>query len=31
MGKSCLPPTATPPEKDLFLLDLELIQGLLRY
>ena len=31
MGKSCLPPSATLPERDLFLLDLDLIQGLLRY
>lgn len=31
MGKSCLPETATLPERDLFLLDLDLIQGLLRY
>jgi len=31
MGKSCLPQTATLPERDLFLLDLDLIQGLLRY
>jgi hypothetical protein len=31
MGKSCLPPTATLPERDLFLLDLDVIQGLLRY
>lgn len=31
MGKSCIPPTATLPERDLFLLDLDLIQGLLRY
>lgn len=31
MGKSCVPPTATLPERDLFLLDLDLIQGLLRY
>ena len=31
MGKSCVPPSATLPERDLFLLDLDLIQGLLRY
>jgi hypothetical protein len=31
MGKSCLPPSASLPERDLFLLDLDLIQGLLRY
>ena len=31
MGRSCLPKTATLPEKDLFLLDLELIQALQRY
>lgn len=31
MGMSCLPHTATLPERDLFLLDLDLIQGLLRY
>jgi hypothetical protein len=31
MGKSCLPRTATLPERDLFLLDLDLIQGLMRY
>jgi len=31
MGKSCLPQTATLPERDLFLLDLDLIQGLMRY
>ena len=31
MGKSCVPQTATLPERDLFLLDLDLIQGLLRY
>jgi hypothetical protein len=31
MGKSCLPQTATLPERDLFLLDLDLIQGLTRY
>jgi hypothetical protein len=31
MGRSCLPKTATLPERDLFLLDLELIQALRRY
>jgi len=31
MGKSCLPQTSTLAERDLFLLDLDLIQGLLRY
>jgi hypothetical protein len=31
MGKSCLPQSATLPERDLFLLDLDLIQGLMRY
>ena len=31
MGRSCLPKTATLPERDLFLLDLELIQALQRY
>ena len=31
MGRSCIPQTATLPERDLFLLDLDLIQGLLRY
>jgi len=31
MGRSCLPKSATPPERDLFLLDLELIQALQRY
>ena len=31
MGISCLPKSASPPERDLFLLDLELIQALQRY
>jgi len=31
MGTSCIPKTATLPERDLFLLDLDLIQALLRY
>ena len=31
MGRSCLPKSATLPERDLFLLDLELIQALQRY
>ena len=31
MGKSCIPKTATLPERDLFLLDLDLIQALMRY
>ena len=31
MGMSCVPQTATLPERDLFLLDLALIQGLTRY
>jgi len=31
MGRSCIPKSATLPERDLFVLDLDLIQALIRY
>lgn len=31
VGRSCVPRSATPPERDLFFLDLQLVQALRRY